>query len=57
MVRASGIEGLIVSNTTIARPALRSANAREVGGLSGKPLFQPSTEILRQMRGEDWAAA
>jgi dihydroorotate dehydrogenase len=49
-VAASGIEGVIVSNTTVARPLLRSANARETGGLSGAPLFAPSTEILRQMR-------
>ena len=48
----SGIDGLIVSNTTIARPAeipepLRS----EAGGLSGKPLFAPSTAVLREMYG------
>jgi dihydroorotate dehydrogenase len=49
-VTMSGIEGVIVSNTTIARPLLKSANARETGGLSGRPLFAPSTEILRQMR-------
>jgi dihydroorotate dehydrogenase len=49
-VRGSGIEGLIVSNTTIARPALKSAHGNESGGLSGAPLFAPSTEILRQMR-------
>ena len=49
-VTASGIEGVIVSNTTIARPLLKSGNAKETGGLSGKPLFSPSTEILRQMR-------
>ena len=48
-VIASGIEGVIVSNTTIARPPLKSAHAGEAGGLSGKPLFAPSTEILRQM--------
>ena len=50
VARGSGIEGLIVSNTTIARPALRSAHGNESGGLSGQPLFAPSTEILRQMR-------
>jgi dihydroorotate dehydrogenase len=50
VVRATGIEGMIVSNTTIARPALRAAAAVEAGGLSGAPLFAPSTEILRQMR-------
>jgi dihydroorotate dehydrogenase len=49
-VIASGIEGVIVSNTTLARPSLKSANAPEAGGLSGRPLFVPSTEILRQMR-------
>lgn len=49
-VAASGIEGIIISNTTIARPPLKSANARETGGLSGRPLLAPSTEILRQMR-------
>jgi dihydroorotate dehydrogenase len=50
VVIASGIEGVIVSNTTIARPSLQSMRARETGGLSGKPLFAPSTRILRQMR-------
>ncbi len=44
------IDGLIVSNTTIDRPAsLRSLNASETGGLSGKPLFEPSTEVLRKV--------
>jgi dihydroorotate dehydrogenase len=48
---ASGIEGLIATNTTIARPtALKSLAARESGGLSGKPLFAPSTAILRAVR-------
>ena len=51
VVLSSGIEGLIVSNTTIARPAsLKSPGASEAGGLSGKPLFEPSTAILKQMR-------
>jgi dihydroorotate dehydrogenase len=45
------IEGLIVSNTTVARPpSLRSPHAKEQGGLSGAPLFEPSTQILREMR-------
>ena len=49
---AGGIEGLIVSNTTIARPAsLKSRHAHQSGGLSGSPLFLPSTELLRAMRG------
>ena len=45
------IDGVIVSNTTIARPALRSAGlAGETGGLSGKPLFERSTVVLAKMR-------
>ena len=45
----AGIEGLIVSNTTIERPpALKSPRARESGGLSGAPLFAPSTAILKE---------
>ncbi|HEY5337144.1 MAG TPA: quinone-dependent dihydroorotate dehydrogenase [Rhizomicrobium sp.] len=47
---ASGIEGLIATNTTIARPKLNGVNAHESGGLSGKPLFAPSTAILRALR-------
>ncbi|MBR0679670.1 quinone-dependent dihydroorotate dehydrogenase [Roseomonas eburnea] len=47
---ARGVAGLIVSNTTIARPAtLRSPFAKEAGGLSGAPLFAPSTEVLRKV--------
>lgn len=47
---ASGIDGMIVSNTTVARPpGLRSRHAPETGGLSGKPLFALSTEVLRDM--------
>lgn len=40
----SGIAGLIVSNTTVARPGITSP---EAGGLSGAPLFGPSTAVLR----------
>jgi dihydroorotate dehydrogenase len=44
---AEGVQGLIVSNTTIARPAnLRSPQASEPGGLSGTPLLRQSTTIL-----------
>ncbi|MBK1699258.1 quinone-dependent dihydroorotate dehydrogenase [Rhodovibrio salinarum] len=44
------LDGLIVSNTTTARPdSLKSASKAETGGLSGRPLFQPSTELLAEM--------
>jgi dihydroorotate dehydrogenase len=43
----TGIDGLIVSNTTVQRSAqLRSRHAHEAGGLSGRPLFVPSTALL-----------
>jgi dihydroorotate dehydrogenase len=43
----SGVDGIVVANTTVARPAgLRSRAAGEQGGLSGKPLFAPSTALL-----------
>jgi len=41
---------LIVSNTTITRPALLSANARETGGLSGAPLRDLAQQRLRNFR-------
>ena len=44
----SGIDGLIVSNTTIARPPLKSRHRDEAGGLSGAPLFDLSTQMLRR---------
>ncbi len=49
--RVRGVDGLIVSNTTVARPAtLRDqALAQEAGGLSGKPLFAASTRVLAQV--------
>ncbi len=44
------IDGLIISNTTVARPeSLRSDNAHEPGGLSGRPLMAPSTQLIADM--------
>ncbi len=43
-----GADGLLVSNTTISRPAeLRSRHAAQAGGLSGAPLMALSTAMLR----------
>jgi dihydroorotate dehydrogenase len=45
-----GIDGLIVSNTTVERPhGLLSRDVHEAGGLSGRPLFAPSTALLAEM--------
>jgi dihydroorotate dehydrogenase len=58
-VAAGGIEGVIVSNTTLSRAGLSDATqASETGGLSGRPLFERSTAVLARMRrllGRDMA--
>lgn len=46
-----GIAGLIIGNTTVARPTeLRGAARGEAGGLSGAPLFSRSTRMLAKVR-------
>lgn len=42
-----GIDGIIATNTTLDRVALKSENKKEIGGLSGLPLKKRSTEIIR----------
>ncbi|MDX3901788.1 MAG: quinone-dependent dihydroorotate dehydrogenase [Sphingobium sp.] len=44
------VDALIVSNTTIARPPLRSPHAAEAGGLSGAPLHDAALDRLRDFR-------
>jgi dihydroorotate dehydrogenase len=46
-----GVDGLIVSNTTIERPeaVANHVHGKETGGLSGKPLFEKSTAVLHDM--------
>ncbi|XP_053696936.1 dihydroorotate dehydrogenase (quinone), mitochondrial-like [Sabethes cyaneus] len=48
--KACAVDGLIVSNTTIERPSsLKSINAGQLGGLSGQPLFQRSTQLVAKV--------
>jgi len=47
VVAEAGLDAVIVSNTTISRPPLKSAQAGETGGLSGAPLMDLSTQTLR----------
>ncbi|WP_299013950.1 quinone-dependent dihydroorotate dehydrogenase [uncultured Caulobacter sp.] len=48
-VVGAGLDAIIVSNTTIARPdSLKSPLAGESGGLSGAPLLEPSTAVLKR---------
>ena len=45
-----GIDALIVANTTVSRPSLKSKHAREQGGLSGEPLKPLAFKALREFR-------
>ncbi|KTG42032.1 hypothetical protein cypCar_00021757 [Cyprinus carpio] len=45
-----GVDGLMVSNTTVSRPdSLKDPNKHEIGGLSGQPLKELSTQTVREM--------
>ena len=46
----SGIDALIVANTTVSRPGLLSPEAGEAGGLSGRPMKSLALEQLRRFR-------
>jgi dihydroorotate dehydrogenase len=47
IVKTTQTAGVIATNTTLSREGLLSANKNETGGLSGKPLTQRSTEVIR----------
>jgi len=49
VIAASGAHGIVVSNTTLARDLEDRAFAREIGGLSGRPLFTRSTRMLARV--------
>ena len=46
---AAGLDGIIATNTTLAREGLRGRHAGEAGGLSGAPLFERSTRVLARL--------
>lgn len=50
IARSRRVDGMIVANTTLARPStLRESNrAKEQGGLSGRPLFRLSTRMVAE---------
>lgn len=47
IVNETKIAGVIATNTTLSREGLQSENKNEMGGLSGKPLTNRSTEVIR----------
>ena len=44
-----GLDGIIATNTTLARPGF-FASVNEAGGLSGRPVFEASNAVIRQLR-------
>ncbi len=50
-LRHNGIDGVIATNTTIARDAVAGLpHADEAGGLSGRPVFDASNRVIAQLR-------
>ncbi len=47
IVKTTKIAGIVATNTTISRENLKSENKTETGGLSGKPVTQRSTEVIK----------
>jgi dihydroorotate dehydrogenase len=48
-----GIDGVIATNTTVARDAVQGLrHGAETGGLSGGPVLEPSNRVIRQLRAE-----
>lgn len=46
---ASGLSGIIATNTTLSRDGLKSPKRDQAGGLSGAPLFEASTRVLARL--------
>ena len=50
-IKAHGMDGVIATNTTISRDAVQGLqHAEETGGLSGRPVFEASNAVIRQLR-------
>ena len=50
VIREQDVQGIVATNTTLARPVLQSRHAHETGGLSGRPLRTRATEVIRMIR-------
>lgn len=49
---SSGVAGIIATNTTLAREGLKGRKRSQAGGLSGRPLYVPSTRVLARLYKE-----
>ncbi len=50
VTKENAIDGIIATNTTVRREGLIGKDREQSGGLSGKPLFEPSTEFVRYIK-------
>jgi dihydroorotate dehydrogenase len=51
ITKERGVDGLIIANTTVNRPSLKTRrHTEELGGLSGRPLFEISTAMIARAR-------
>jgi dihydroorotate dehydrogenase len=52
-LRRHGLDGVVATNTTISREAVKGLpHAEEAGGLSGAPVLAASNAVIRQLRAE-----
>ena len=52
-LKRNGMDGVIATNTTISRDAVKGmAHAEETGGLSGSPVLEASNRVIAQLRAE-----
>lgn len=56
IIKNTNIAGVIATNTTLSRDGLQSENKAEMGGLSGKPLTNRSTEVIRFLHSQSGGA-
>ena len=52
----AGVDAIVATNTTLARDGLKSRDRNQAGGLSGRPLFAPSTRVLARLYRETGGA-
>ena len=50
-LQKNGLDGVIATNTTLSREAVKGLqHGEETGGLSGRPVFEASNQVIRQLR-------
>jgi len=55
-IQGAGMDGIIATNTTLARSGLGSIHREQAGGLSGKPLYLRALEVVEQIHAKTQGA-